>query len=357
MRARLREMESMKALVLEEYKRLELRDTPRPAPAAGEVLIRVAACGICGSDVHGYDGSSGRRIPPIVMGHEAAGTIAAVGDDVTALHTGDRVTFDSTIFCGACPYCLRGEINLCDRREVLGVSCGEYRRAGAFAEFVTVPERIVHRLPPSMSFAEAAMLEPAAVALHAVHVSQICGGETALVIGAGMIGLLTFQAACALGCARVLIADVDDTRLNLAKSLGATETLHLSGAGLAREVIARTGGVDLALEAVGRQETLDAAIASVRKGGAVTLIGNITPQITIPLQVVVSRQLRLQGTAASAGEYPEAIEMIAGRKIQVKPLITAVAPLEDGPRWFERLYAHEPNLMKIVLAPNSESAL
>lgn len=346
----------MKALVLEEYKRLELRDTPQPAAGAGEVLIRVAACGICGSDVHGYDGSSGRRIPPIVMGHEAAGTVAAIGHGVTTARTGDRVTFDSTIFCGSCPYCLRGEINLCDRREVLGVSCGEYRRAGAFAEFVTVPERIVHRLPPSMSFAEAAMLEPAAVALHAVHVSQVRGSETALVIGAGMIGLLTMQAARALGCARVLIADVDETRLRLAESLGATETLHLSGTDLAREVIARTGGVDLALEAVGRQQTIDAAIASVRRGGTVTLIGNITPQVTIPLQVVVSRQLRLQGTAASAGEYPEAIDMIGSGKIQVKPLITAVAPLAEGPRWFERLYAHEPNLMKVVLAPDPEAA-
>jgi L-iditol 2-dehydrogenase len=346
----------MKALVLEEYKRLALRDAPRPAPGADEVLIRVAACGICGSDVHGYDGSSGRRIPPIVMGHEAAGVVAATGSAARQYRPGDRVTFDSTVFCGACPFCLRGEINLCDRRQVLGVSCGEYRRAGAFAEYVTVPERIVHRLPASMSFAEAAMLEPAAVALHAVHVSQVRGGETALVIGAGMIGLLTMQAARALGCARVLIADVDETRLRLAQSLGAGETLHLSGSDLAREVFACTGGVDLALEAVGRQETIDAAIAAVRKGGAVTLIGNITPQVTIPLQVVVSRQLRLQGTAASAGEYPQAIEMIGTGQIQVKPLITAIAPLEDGPRWFERLHAHEPNLMKIVLALDPEAA-
>jgi L-iditol 2-dehydrogenase len=346
----------MKALVLEEYKHLALREAPLPAPGAADVLIRVAACGICGSDVHGYDGSSGRRIPPIVMGHEAAGTVDAVGRAVRSFQPGDRVTFDSTIFCGACPFCLRGDINLCDRREVLGVSCGEYRRAGAFAEFVTVPERIVHRLPATLSFAEAAMLEPAAVALHAVGVSSLHGGETALVIGAGMIGLLNLQAARALGCARVLIADVDESRLRLAQSLGATETLHLSGSELAREVLARTGGVDLALEAVGRQETIDAAIASVKKGGTVTLIGNITPQVTIPLQAVVSRQLRLQGTAACAGEFPQAIEMISRGDIRVKSLITAIAPLEEGPRWFERLYAHEPNLMKIVLAPHPEGA-
>ncbi|MFY9747927.1 MAG: galactitol-1-phosphate 5-dehydrogenase [Acidobacteriaceae bacterium] len=346
----------MKALLLREYKHLELLDLPQPAPALGELLIQVAACGICGSDVHGYDGSSGRRIPPIVMGHEAAGIVAAVGDGVIAFHPGDRVTFDSTIFCGACPFCLRGEMNLCDRRQVIGVSCGEYRRNGAFAEYVTVPEQIVHRLPDSMSFAEAAMLEPVSVALHAVKVSEIRGGETALVIGAGMIGLLTLQAARAAGCSRILVADVDATRLRLADSLGATETLHVSGDDLVKEVLRRTGsGVDVALEAVGRDETIQAAINSTRKGGTITLIGNITPRVNLPLQVVVSRQLRLQGTAASSGEYPQAIDLISRGVIQVKSLITAIAPLAEGPRWFERLYAHEPNLMKIVLTPRPET--
>ena len=331
-------------------------EVPDPFPADDEVLIHVSSCGICGSDVHGYDGSSGRRIPPIIMGHEAAGTVTVVGRGVTDLYPGDRVTFDSTIYCGACPYCRRGEINLCDRREVLGVSCDEYRRNGAYAEYVTVPERIVYRLPERMSFVEAAMLEPTSVALHAVAVSRLREGDTALVIGAGMIGLLTMQSARAAGAARVLIADVDATRLQLAQQMGATEALHIAGSNLVKEVLQRVpGGVDVALEAVGRQETITAAIQAVRKGGTVTLIGNIAPEVTIPLQVVVSRQLRLQGTAASSGEYPQAIEMISTGKIQVKPLITAVAPLTEGPRWFERLYAHEPNLMKIVLTPNPEA--
>lgn len=347
----------MKALILEQYNQLQVKEIPPPQPAAGELLIQVAACGICGSDVHGYDGSSGRRIPPLVMGHEAAGTVTAVGESVTRFKPGDRVTFDSTVFCGECPFCLRGEINLCDRREVLGVSCGEYRRAGAFAEFVTVPERIAHGLPPSLSFAEAAMLEPTAVALHAVAVSHVPAGATALVVGAGMIGLLTLQAARAAGCSRVFIADVDASRLDLARQLGATDVLHLSGSDLVREILAQTGaGVDVVYEAVGREETIQTAIAAVRKAGTVTLIGNIAPQVTIPLQAVVSRQIRLQGTAASSGEYPQAIDLIARGVIQVKPLITAVAPLEDGPRWFDRLHAHEPNLMKIVLTPAPEAA-
>jgi len=345
----------MKALLLSKYEQLDLVDLPEPRPARGELLVRVAACGICGSDVHGYDGSSGRRIPPIVMGHEAAGVVASTGDGVTAFRVGDRVTFDSTVYCGACDFCLRGQMNLCDNRQVLGVSCGDYRRAGAFAEYVTIPEHIVYKLPDALSFSEAAMLEAVSVALHAVRVTDLHGGEIALVIGAGMIGLLTMQAARVAGCSRVIIADIDQTRLNRAREVGATETLLISGRDLVTEILRLTDGkgVDVVLEAVGRNETIIAAIDSVRKGGTVTLIGNITPEVTIPLQKVVSRQIRLQGSCASSGEYPEAIDLLAKGAIQVKPLITAVVPLSEGPSWFARLHGGEPNLMKIVLSPNS----
>src|SRR5271169_4013669 len=168
----------MKALLLSQYRQLEITEMPVPEPGADEVLIRVAACGICGSDVHGYDGSSGRRIPPIVMGHEAAGTIAALGDGVRGFAAGDRVTFDSTIYCGACDNCRRGDVNLCDHRQVLGVSCGEFRRAGAFAEYVAVPARILYRLPENISFAEAAMLEAVSVALHGVSLAEISAGSS-----------------------------------------------------------------------------------------------------------------------------------------------------------------------------------
>jgi L-iditol 2-dehydrogenase len=344
----------MKALLLAKCGHLEMTELPQPTPDADEVLVRVAACGICGSDVHGYDGSSGRRIPPIVMGHEAAGVIAALGSDVRTFKEGDRVTFDSTVYCGACGPCLRGEVNLCDRRQVLGVSCGDYRRAGAFAEFVSVPARIVYRLPDALSFAEASMLEAVAVAVHAASLAQISKDTTALVVGAGTIGLLTLQALKAAGCKQVLIADVDDSRLALAKTLGATEALHADKE-LMDEVLGRTAGagVDVAVEAVGRNETVKACIDSVRKGGTVVLVGNISPEVTISLQKVVTRQIRLQGSCASAGEYPQAIEWMASGAIRVKPLITAIAPLEEGPQWFERLHAREPNLMKVVLTPGT----
>ena len=343
----------MKALLLSEYNDLQVTEMERPVPEADEVLVEVAACGICGSDVHGYDGSSGRRIPPIVMGHEAAGIVAGVGSEVSGLSVGDRVTFDSTVYCGACSFCLKGDVNLCDHREVMGVSCGDYRRAGAFAEYLVVPARIIYKLPEKFSFVEAAMLEAVSVALHGVAVSEMKGDEKVLIVGAGMIGLLLLQAARAAGAAQIFVSDVDETRLRLAKELGADATLCMSGAALIDEMarVTKGRGVDVVLEAVGREETIRTAIDCVRKGGTVTLVGNISPQVALPLQKIVSRQIRLQGSCASAGEYPEAIRLIAEGVIKVKPLITAVAPLEEGSSWFSRLHAREPNLMKIVLDP------
>jgi L-iditol 2-dehydrogenase len=344
----------MKSLMLREYKQLEIVDIPVPIPAPDEVLVRVKACGICGSDVHGYDGSSGRRIPPIVMGHEAAGVVAGMGSKVSGIQEGDRVTFDSTIYCGRCAYCLRGEVNLCDRRQVLGVSTPEYRRPGAFAEYVLVPQRIMHRLPGDISFAEAAMVEPLAVAVHAVSLSEINENSTVLVVGAGMIGILVMQALRAANCSRIYISDIDDTRLRLAEQLGATATINAKKADTAAEIHGLTSGtgVDVALEAVGNSVAIKTAIDSVRKGGIVTLIGNISPTVEIPLQAVVSRQIRLQGSAASSGEYPQCIDLLARGAVRVKPLITAVTPLEEGPRWFERLHSGEPNLIKIILTPD-----
>src|SRR2546423_11599015 len=174
----------MKALVLKEYKNFAFEEAPTPEPGPGEVLIAVKACGICGSDVHGMDGSTGRRRPPIIMGHEAAGVIAAVGSDVKGWAAGDRVTLDSTIYCGRCEFCRRGQINLCNHRRVLGVSCEEYRQHGAFAEFVAAPQHILNRLPDELSLEQAALAEPFAIALHAVGRRPVVAKATVVVVGA-----------------------------------------------------------------------------------------------------------------------------------------------------------------------------
>ena len=346
----------MKALLLSEYGRLETVDVPMPRPGPEEVLIRVAACGICGSDVHGYDGSSGRRIPPLIMGHEAAGTIAALGPGVIGASEGQPVTFDSTIYCGECEYCRCGAMNLCERRQVLGVATPEYRREGAFAQYVVVPQRVIHKLPENVPLAEAAMIEPLAVAVHAVSLSNLQKDDTALVIGAGMIGLLVLQALRQAGCSQVFVSDIDDTRLQMARDFGAAAIINAKTSDAVAEVKRLTSGtgVDVALEAVGSTPTVKTAIEAVRKGGTVTLIGNIAPTVEIPLQAVVSRQIRLQGSAASSGEYPRCIELLANGAVDVKPLISVVAPLEEGPVWFDRLHGRQPNLMKVILTPGGD---
>lgn len=347
----------MKALLLSEYGRLEVVDVPMPRPSEGELLVRVEACGICGSDVHGYDGTSGRRIPPIVMGHEAAGTVAAVGPNASRFHEGDRITFDSTIYCGECEFCRKGEVNLCNNRQVLGVSTADFRRQGAFAEFVVVPERVSYALPSKIPFEQAAMIEPLAVAVHAGSLSRVNADATAIVIGAGMIGLLVLQVLRDAGCKRVYIADIDDTRLRLAKELGATDTVNARSADTKAQLDRWTegAGADIAFEAVGSTPTVKSAIDCVRKAGHVTLIGNVSPNVEIPLQAVVSRELTLQGSAASSGEYPKCIQLLERGAVQVDRLITAVAPLEQGAEWFERLHSREPNLMKVVLTPGSKA--
>ena len=342
----------MKALLLNEPGKLTLAEVPLPECPPDAVLVRVATCGICCSDVHGYDGSSGRRIPPLVMGHEAAGTIVAIGAAVSGFAVGDRVTFDSTISCGRCPYCQRGEVNLCDHRQVLGVSCGDYRRHGAFAEFVAVPARILYRLPDELPFEHAALIEAVSIAVHAVRRSQAQQGETALVVGAGMIGLLVIQVLRHVGCERIFAVDLDETRLALAREAGA-DRLILSTPEAKEQILSQTNGqgVDRAFEVVGFTPTVELAIAAVRKGGAVTLVGNLALQVALPLQTVVTRELTLYGTCASSGEYPECIELLTRGAVKVAPLISAQVPLEEGPAWFTRLHNREPGLMKVLLTP------
>ena len=343
----------MNALVLTDYKQLALQTRPTPTPLPNDVLIRVMAVGICGSDVHGFDGSTGRRIPPLVMGHEAAGVIAEVGSAVRGWAVGDRVTFDSTVYALDDWYSRRGQYNLSDGREVVGVSCGEFRRDGAFAEFVTVPQHILYHVPESVSFTQAAMVEPVAVALHALSLTPIQVGDSAVVVGAGMIGLLVIQALKLAGCQTIIAVDVADDRLVLAQSLGATHTINARDTDIPAQVRVRTHGrgADVGFEVVGASATVNTTIESVRKGATITLVGNVSPTVEVPLQQIVTRQLRLQGSCAINGEYEAALALIASGRINVDAILTAEVSLADGPAWFERLYNREPGLMKVVLKP------
>jgi L-iditol 2-dehydrogenase len=343
----------MKALLLEEYKKLTVTDMPEPEFGEHDVLIQIKACGICGSDIHGFDGSSGRRIPPLIMGHEASGVVSNTGSAVTKVNRGDRVTFDSMVSCNQCGFCERGQMNLCDDRRVLGVSCDDYRQHGCFAEYAVVPEHIIYPMPDNLAFEHAAMIEPVSVAVHAVKRTPIAAGDTAVVVGAGMIGLLVVQALKAAGCGKVIAVDLDEEKLSLAKDLGVEICINPNHTDAVQSIQEATGGdgADIAMEVVGATPTVQTAIESTRKGGSVTLIGNLASKVDFPLQSVVTRELTIYGTCGSNGEYLECIDLLSSGVIKVDPLISAKATLDEGPEWFDRLYAAEAGLMKIILQP------
>jgi L-iditol 2-dehydrogenase len=287
------------------------------------------------------------------MGHEAAGTVERVGESVTRWRPGQRVTFDSTVYCGTCAYCRAGKVNLCDNRTVLGVSCEDYRQHGALAEYVAVPEHIVYELPDGLGFDQAAMVEPVSVAVHAANRAEVKLGQSVAVIGAGVIGLLAIQALRAAGAGTIIAADLDPGRLALAGRLGADVTLKADEVDVAAEVLARTGGrgADVAVEVVGLPQTVEQAFACAGKGGKVVLVGNITPRVELPLQVAVTRELAVLGSCASCGEYPACLDLMQRGSIQVDPLISATAPLSEGPQWFQRLHDREEGLVKVLLQP------
>ena len=344
----------MKALVLEAYNKFVFRDYPDPKlRGPDDVLVRVRAAAICGSDVHGMDGSTGRRVPPIVMGHEAAGEIVEVGSGVGDYKPGDRVTFDSTEYCGECFHCRRGEVNLCENRRVLGVSCSDYRRDGTFAEYIVLPRRILYRIPEGLDFVGASIAEPAAVAAHAAAITPIAMGDSMAVVGAGLIGLLLIQILRAHSPATIIALETDPERRAAALAAGASAALDPTAPETPAAILSLSAGrgVDRCFEAVGATAPIATAIAATRKGGSVTLIGNVSPHVEIPLQSVVTRQITLLGSCATAGEYPLVLDLLAKGAIDARSIVSAVAPLSEGASWFSRLYAREKGLLKVVLEP------
>ena len=343
----------MKALVLEEYNKLVYKDMPVPEYRPNELLVRVKACGICGSDVHGMDGSSGRRNPPLIMGHEASGTVEKVGKEVTRYKPGDRVTFDSTEYPLNDWFTLQGRYNLSDNRKVLGVSPKEYKRHGAFAEYVVVPEHILYKLPDQVSFEQAAMVEPVAVATHAINLTPIKMGDVVLVVGTGMIGLFLVQVLKLSNAGKIIAVDLDEKKLKLARDFGADVMINSDDSEFHQKILDQSDGrgVDVSFEAVGINPTVKAAIEATRKGGTVTLVGNLSPKVDLPLQSVVTREIRLQGSCGIGGEYPQVLEMIEKGLVDVDALLSAKAPLSEGANWFKRLYEKEPGLNKVILQP------
>jgi L-iditol 2-dehydrogenase len=343
----------MKALVLEEYNKLVYKDVPDPEIQADEVLVAVKACGICGSDIHGMDGSTGRRIPPMIMGHEASGVIEKTGSEVKKWQQGDRVTFDSTIYAHDDWFTLEGMYNLSDNRQVLGVSPGTYKRDGAFAEYISIPQHILYKIPDSVTFEQAAMVEAVAVALHSINISGIKTGDKCVVVGTGMIGIFILKLLKISGASKILAVDIDPRRLDQAERAGADHIFLSDEEGLDEKIKELTSGrgADISFEAVGKSETVNIAIDLLRKGGRSVLVGNVTPIVDFPLQKVVTRELKVLGSCAIRGEYEVVLNLLETGKIKVDDQISAVAPLSDGAKWFNTLYRKEQDLNKVILVP------
>jgi len=343
----------LKALIYTKPYSFEYSDFPDPEAGDDDVLIRVKACGICGSDVHGFTGKTGRRIPPLIMGHEAAGIVEGLGKNVSGFKKGDRVCFDSTVYCNKCEACLAGHINRCDKRQVLGVSVPAFKRHGAFAEYVSVPSWIVSKIPDELSFVHAALLEPASIGTHAANRAPISNEDTVVVIGAGTIGLFILQAARLRGAAKVIAVDINEFRLDLAKKLGADKLINPLKSNLSEAVLQETEGkgANVTLEAVGYAKTFADAVAITRMGGYVVAVGNLEKNAKFDLQQLIARELTFTGSYASSGEFRDCIELVASGKINVEPLISDVLPMQEGPDAFDRLLKAEENLVKIVLEP------
>jgi len=342
----------LKALIYTKPYCFEYSDFPDPMVGDDEVLIRVKACGICGSDVQGFTGKTGRRIPPLIMGHEA-GIIEEMGCNVKGFEKDDRVCFDSTVYCIKCQACRKGLYNRCESRQVLGVSTPEFKRHGAFAEYVAVPYWIASKIPDNMSFVHSALLEPVSIGLHAANRTPILPDDTVVVIGAGTIGLFILQACRLRGVARVVIADINEFRLDVAKKLGADIIINPLKSDLREAIFKATEnkGVDVTFEAVGYAQTFQDAVSVTKTGGHLVAVGNLEKIAEFNLQELVARELTFTGSYASSGEFCDCIDLVASGGINVEPLISDVLPLEDGPDAFERLLKAEENLLKIVLEP------
>jgi L-iditol 2-dehydrogenase len=331
---------TMQALVFTDFNRHQLQDVPIPALVyPDDVLVQIKSAGVCGSDLHGYTGQTGRRQPPLVMGHEATGQIAAIGADVKTVQVGQRVAIQPLVYR---PDAETGEI----RRRLIGMNL-----PGAYAEYVVVPAENVFPIPDSLAYRSGALTEPLAVAVHAVSLCQVKPYDDVLVIGAGTIGLLTVQVLKQSGAGRVVVSDVNDERLKLATVIGADATINATTQDFDAFVHEFTDGrgFDLTYEAVGITPTVRQSIMAVQAGGTVVWIGNNQRVVEVDMQSVVTREVTIAGTyGMNQQDFQRALKMLADGVIDVSPLVNRRATLQEGETLFDELLADQ-TIVKCVI--------
>jgi 2-desacetyl-2-hydroxyethyl bacteriochlorophyllide A dehydrogenase len=338
----------MKALVYHGPEDLRYEEIEDVRPAKDEVLVKIKAVGICGSDVHGYLGITGRRTPPMVMGHEFSGVVEEVGSEVASVKAGDRVAPYPVVFCGECEFCREGKMHICLNKRALGVlDCN-----GAMAEYVCVPEKVIFKLPESVSYNVGSLIEPMAVSYRGVNNAGDISGKNVLVVGTGTIGLLALAHVKMRNPAKIFVTDLSDSRLEVAKKMGADVVINPSKENVDEIIKAQTGGlgVDVAIEAVGATPTVQQAMASLKLGGTAVWIGNSAKMININMQEIVTRELKVFGTFLyTFKEFGECVELLGSGKLNVEPIISATASLEEGIDYFKQLAKDPGSLIKVVL--------
>lgn len=333
----------MRALVYTAPLILTLEDMPDPVPLDEEVVIRVDACGVCGSDVHGFAGRSRIRIPPMVMGHEFVGHICEAGGGVVDRHIGDRVVVQPVIGCGECRLCRGGRPNICRERRLIGGHL-----PGAFASKVKVPARATYPVRASLSDAAAVLVEPMSNAVHMLSLGDFRVHQDVVVLGAGTLGLLTVALAVAAGARQVVVTDLDPHRLEVAVALGAQVTVLASDdRALANIRDATDGGPMLVVDTAGFTATRRQAIEIVRSGGIVVLLGTGQAESELPVQDVINREISLRGSYSSTEEeFRRALEFMMDAGIDSESWVQSVR-LQDGPAYFSRLLSGPPGLVKV----------
>jgi threonine dehydrogenase-like Zn-dependent dehydrogenase len=339
----------MKALMYQGPKKLEVVDIPRPLPQEGELLLKIKACGICGSDVHGYLGITGRRLEPMIMGHEFSAEIVDLGENTKlGFKKGDRVAIQPCMSCWQCDKCKEGFNNVCEHRNFMGVL--DYN--GAMAEYMCVPEKQAYRLPDDMSYNEGALIEALAVAYSAVKKAGNLEGKNVVIIGGGAIGQLVLMCAKVQKPKRIILSDLSEFRLSTAKKLGADVTINPSVVEFTKEVINAFDGekADVALEAVGVGPTVSQALASLKSQGTCVWIGNSAKTIEVNMQQIVTGELRILGSYLyTHEEFGEAIDLIHNNKLDLSTLISKEVSLDEAPQMFEDLTTQTEKYLKCII--------
>jgi len=335
----------MKALVWEGAETMTIRDEPISPPRKSEVIINVFCAGICGSELSSYLGHNALRVPNTVFGHEFAGTVGALGNDVENLTVGQRVTVNPLVYCGECEMCLADLNQLCANRRLVGA-----HRPGAYAEYVSVPAKMVTVLPDGMDMQTGALTEPAGCA---VRIGELAGDVTdkdCFIIGAGPIGLLSLQVLLLNGASRVFVAELDPHRLAMADDLGA-ETLNPKEVNVVETVREATNGVSVALDAVGTALTRSQCVDVLKPTGTLIFSGLHEETGAVPVANIIRKEITAKGSFAySPANFAEALQLLADGKLTL--LQWAVeAPLEDGDMWFKRLLSEPGNVSKVLLTP------